>query len=167
MEHSKFKPKEHLSFKQGAEKVTNALKEAKVDIRSKIFTSRDAEAVALVNLLKVEEVPDGFKKWQLPIVLEESQLFISVGQPDINVPEHSHDEGDGIRFIMAGSVFYDGQELTAGDWMFIPKGKRYSMKTGPFGAMMCYCYCCCCAGAFTLNKKDWVINPRDYVRKRK
>jgi hypothetical protein len=166
MENSKFNPKEHLTFKQGAEKVATALKELKVDIRSKIFTSRDEESVKLVNLLKVDEVPNGFKKWQLPIVLKDSQLFISIAQPDIEVPKHSHDEGDGIRFIMSGSIFYDGQELTAGDWMFIPKGQSYSMKTGPYGAAMCYCYCCCCAGRSLLNKKDWVINPVDYVRKR-
>lgn len=111
-------------------------------------------------------IDNGFKKWQLPIILQDSQLFISIGQPDINVPKHSHDEGDGIRFIMSGSIYYDGQELNAGDWMFIPKGKPYSMKIGPFGATMCYCYCCCCAGSLTLDRVNPVINPGDYVRPR-
>jgi len=166
MEHSRFKPKEHLTFDQGARKIAEALKDVNVSLHDKITTSRDAHAVKLVNLLSVNEVPDGFKKWQLPIVLKDSQLFISIGQPDINVPEHSHDEGDGIRFIMSGSVYYNGQELTAGDWMFIPKGQKYSIKTGPFGASMCYCYCCCCAGSTVLDRKDWVINPAEYVQKR-
>jgi hypothetical protein len=166
MEHSKFKPKEHLTFKQGADKITKALEEVKVNFKSQIFTSRDEVSVKLANLLQVKEVPDGFKKWQLPIVLTDSQLFISIAQPDIKVPEHSHDEGDGIRFIMSGSIYYDGQELTAGDWMYIPKGKPYSMRIGPFGASMCYCYCCCCAGSSMLDRRDWVVNPADYVRKR-
>lgn len=165
MEHSNFNPKEHISFQQGADKIRHALKEVKADLHSRIFTSRDEVSVKLANLLKVNEVPKGFKKWQLPIVLSDSQLFISVGQPDIEVPEHSHDEGDGIRFIMSGSVYYNGQELTAGDWMFIPKGKPYSMKTGPYGATMCYCYCCCCAGSINLNKKEWVFVPDEYARK--
>ncbi len=82
-----FNPKKHISFSEGARKVNEALKEVEVDIRSRIFTSRDKEAIQLVNLLKVENIPNGFKKWQLPIVLENSQLFISIGQPDVDVPE--------------------------------------------------------------------------------
>jgi hypothetical protein len=61
------------------------------------------------------------------------------------VPKHSHDEGDGIRIIMSGSIIYDGHELSGGDWMFIPKGVAYDFKVGPMGAALCYCYCCCCA----------------------
>ena len=97
MQHEKFNPKAHLTFKEGAEKVTHALREVNVNINSRIFTSRDETSVKLVNLLRVEEVPDGFKKWQLPVVLSDSQLYMSIGHPDIEVPEHSHDEGDGIR----------------------------------------------------------------------
>ncbi len=163
---SKFNPKEHLTFKQGAEKVSNAVKKADIDFRSRIFTSRDDESILLANLLQVQEVPDGFKKWQLPIVMGPSQLFISVSKPDVKVPEHSHDEGDGIRFIMSGSVYFNGQELTAGDWMFIPAGKAYEMQVGPLGALMCYCYCCCCAGALQLNERDWVINPQLHAQPR-
>ena len=45
--------------------------------------------------------------------------------PGTEVPEHSHDEGDGFRYIVSGSIIYNGQELlAAGDWMFIPKGKK-------------------------------------------
>jgi hypothetical protein len=164
MTNSKFNPKEHISFAEGSRKVQAALKETGVNIHEAIITSREKAAVKLVNLLKVDNIPGGFKKWQLPIVLESSQLFISIAQPDIEVPEHSHDEGDGIRIIMSGSVIYNGVELTAGDWMFIPKGKPYSIKIGPFGASMCYCYCCSCAGSVQLNKKDWVINPATYIR---
>ncbi len=159
-----FNVKEHISFKKGEEKIKEALNQSKMDFQSKIFTSRDAESVELCNLLKVDNIPAGFKKWQLPIVLGPSQLFISIGAADAEVPEHSHDEGDGIRFIMSGSIIYNGKELNAGDWMYIPKGKRYSMKVGPFGATMCYCYCCSCAGSTQLNRKDWVINPQEYIR---
>ena len=112
-----------------------------------ILTSRDAVAREGQELLAVDNVPDGgFTKWQLPVYLDKpSHLFVTYGQPDIDVPEHSHDEGDGIRFIAGGSIEYKGQELTTGDWMFIPAGVPYSFRTGKFGALMCYCYCCCCA----------------------
>jgi hypothetical protein len=163
---SKFNPKEHLSFKEGEEKVYTALKQADIDFRSRIFTSRDDESILLSNFLSVSEVPDGFKKWQLPIVLGPSQLFISVSKADVKVPYHSHDEGDGVRFIISGSVYYNGQELTAGDWMFIPAGKPYEIEIGPLGASMAYCYCCSCAGSSLLNKRDWVINPQLHAQPR-
>ena len=135
-----------LTFEQGLRRIKDAAKKTQLDQTSEIVTSRDTRAAKAQSLLKVDNIPDGFVKWQLPVYLEKpSQLFITVAPPDADVPEHSHDEGDGIRFISAGSINYNGQELTAGDWMFIPKGKTYSFKVGTFGAMMCYCYCCCCA----------------------
>ncbi|MGC4038713.1 MAG: cupin domain-containing protein [Chitinophagaceae bacterium] len=157
MSKSKFNPNA-ATFEEGVERVNQALKIAGLTVKDKITTSQDAHAIELVNLLAVDTVPDGFKKWQLPFVFDKSQLFISVSNPDVSVPEHSHDEGAGIRFIMSGSIYYNGKELKSGDWMYIPKGARYSFKTGPFGASFCYCYQCCCAPAF-LNKGDVVINP--------
>ncbi len=148
-----------LTFEQGEKKVALATKKAGLRVGNKIITSRDRNAIKAVNLLAVDNVPGGFKKWQLPFVMDRSQLFISIGSPDADVPTHSHDEGDGIRFIMSGSIYYDGKELSAGDWMFIPKGAKYKMKVGPLGASMCYCYCCCCAGSIALNFRDPVINP--------
>ena len=116
-----------------------------------MITSRDEAARYAQKLLTVSEVPGGFRKWQLPVYLDRpSQLFITVAEPRADVPEHSHDEGDGIRFIAQGSIIYNGTELTAGDWMFIPAGSRYSFKVGELGALMCYCYCCCCAGTVEL-----------------
>lgn len=148
-----------MTFLEGEEKIKEARKEANLKSDNKIITSKDKHAIAAVNLLSVDNVPGGFKKWQLPFVLGKSQLFISIGSPDTKVPEHSHDEGDGIRFIMSGSIYYNGIQLTGGDWMFIPKGAKYSMTVGPLGVSMCYCYCCCCGGGKQLNHGDWVINP--------
>ena len=148
-----------MTFSQGEEKVKHACAEAGLKIGSKIITSRDRNAVVAANLLSVDNIPGGFKKWQRPFVMDRSQLFISIGSPDAKVPEHSHDEGDGIRFIMSGSIHYNGMELTAGDWMYIPKGAKYSMAVGALGAAMCYCYCCCCAGSIALNHGAPVINP--------
>jgi hypothetical protein len=105
-----------------------------------IITSKDEAAVRGMDILAIDNVPDGFRKWQLPVYLSEpSHMFISVAEPGVKVPSHSHDEGDGIRFIAGGSITYEGQELTAGDWMFIPAGESYSFEVGRFGAIMCYC----------------------------
>jgi len=154
----KFNPNQ-LTFEEGLERIRRASKEAGVKLGQGILTSRDPDVLKVTNLLKVDNIPDGFQKWQLPLSLDRpSQMYISAGAAFTKVSEHSHEEGDGIRFIMSGSIFYNGQELTAGDWMFIPAGELYSLEVGPFGTLMCYCYCCCCAG-FQLYHGDEVINP--------
>jgi hypothetical protein len=134
-----------LSFDQGVERIKKAATAAGLRADA-IVTSRDDAARKAVRALAVDNVPNGFTKWQLPVYLDcASQLFMSFAAPNTKVPEHSHDEGDGIRFILSGSIRYQDQELVAGDWMFIPKGKPYRFEVGPMGVGMCYCYCCCCA----------------------
>lgn len=112
-----------------------------------ILTSRDDVCRKLAySTLNVENVPDGFTKTMLPVFFESATtLYISSGAPGTVVPEHSHDEGDGIRFMISGSIHYGDNELTEGDWMFIPAGAKYGFTVGPRGATMCYCYSCCCA----------------------
>jgi hypothetical protein len=136
-----------LTFEEGIKRLDSILKKEGIDPQHHITTSRDKEAEHLREVLKITNVPKGFQKWMLPVYLTSaSQLYISMAEPNVEVPSHSHDEGEGIRFMISGSIMYNGKELTAGDWMYIPKGAQYSMKVGPLGALMCYCYCCSCAG---------------------
>jgi hypothetical protein len=162
----RFKPT-HITFAEGKERINEALMKVGHALGSRILTSRDREAVELCNLLAVAkgQIPNGFVKWQLPFYLDGGQFFITSAEAGRDVSEHSHDN-DGVRIIMSGSVFFDDIELNAGDWMFIPKDKKYSLKIGPLGAQMCYCYCCCCAGRELNLNHDPVINP-GYVRTRK
>ncbi len=114
----------------------------------KIVTSRDEGMDRILDALRVTNIPAGFTKYQLPVAIEGgpgAQFFVSIGAPNTEVAKHSHNEGDGLRFIVSGSIIYDGKELTSGDWMFIPKGQQYSMKVGKTGATLFYCYSCCCA----------------------
>jgi len=118
----------------------------------------------MCNLLSANDsVPEGFQKWQLPFYLEGGQFFITTAGPNLEVGEHAHDD-DGVRFIISGSIFYDGIELGQGDWMYLPKGQRYGFRTGPAGALMWYCYRCCCAGRELVPGAE-VINPA-YIRQR-
>ncbi len=142
---SKFNPNE-VTFEEGAKRVQAFLKEVCVDTSEQIMTSRDEIAVKLQRAMTVRNIPDGFEKWQLPFVMEPTQLFITRALPGAKANRHAHEEGDGIRFIVQGSIVYRGQELSAGDWMFIPAGKDYEFEAGPHGALMCYCYACCCGG---------------------
>lgn len=134
-----------LTFDEGIERLNRILKKEGLDPQHHITTSRDEGMEHLQKVLKITNVPNGFQKWMLPVYLTgASQLYISMAEPNAEVPLHSHDEGDGIRVMISGSIIYNGKELTAGDWMYIPKGAQYSMKVGPLGALMCYCYRCCC-----------------------
>lgn len=164
-EEKPFKPT-HIPFDDGVKRIQSALSKGGHKLGSRIITSRDADAVKLCNLLAIDSgLPKGITKWQLPFYVESGQFFITTAEPGVKVAEHSHDE-DGVRFIISGSIVYDGIELSSGDWMFLPKGKRYGFKAGLLGATMCYCYACCCAPAVNLSHQE-VINPADYVRVRK
>lgn len=134
-----------MSFADGVARLQKAAKTAGLR-GGEIVTSRDEKTKRAIADLMVTNVPAGFTKWQLPVFLDgPSQQFFSYAAPNTSVAAHSHDEGDGIRVILHGSIHYNGVELQEGDWMFIPKGSPYEFKVGPRGAGMFYCYRCCCA----------------------
>ncbi len=135
-----------LTFEQGLERIREASKKAGFDPEKEIVTSRSKPARYLKDLLEVTNVPGGFTKWQLPISFSgATQTFLSFAAPHTKVPRHSHKEGPGIRVIISGSLNYDGTELVAGDWMYMPAGQKYDFEVGPMGVGMFYCYECCCA----------------------
>jgi len=112
----------------------------------RIFTSKDVPQIWSDEQSKISNIPDGFNKVILPFSTPSAATFyISSAGPGVRVPRHSHDEGIGIRFIIAGSIIYGGKELAEGDWMYLPAGAKYDFVVGPRGVSMCYCYCCCCA----------------------
>jgi hypothetical protein len=140
MAQKRFNPR-RLTLSDCRVRIESALKKLKFDPDRQIFTSRDKNAIKLQSMLQTRNVPDAFTKWQLPIWFRETMLFISVAPPNVRVPAHSHD-GEGLRFIAGGSITYKSQELTAGDWMYIPRDKTYGFQVGPLGAHMFYCYHC-------------------------
>lgn len=144
------------TFDQGLKRIRSAAQ--RVGLRpNRVVTSQDHQALEAQRLLMMTDVPGGFTKWLLPVYLDKpSQLLVTLAAPNAEVPEHSHNEGPGIRLIAGGSIIYNGRELTPGDWMYIPAGAKYSFKVGPLGATMWYCYCCCCAGRIDLAQD--VIN---------
>lgn len=138
----KFDPN-RLAFGACTERIQRAAKSAGLKADGRIITSKDDGVPELRKTLSTTNVPNGFHKWQLPVHLDSpSHLFITVAEPNVKSPRHSHKDGDGIRFIAGGSITYEGKELSAGDWMFIPAGRAYSFQVGPLGAVMCYCYAC-------------------------
>jgi hypothetical protein len=135
-----------MTFDQGLQRIKDACKAANLDVSHSIVTSRDPSVKKALSDLEVKNVPTGFVKFQLPVSFDKAtQAFMSFGAPRTKVPTHSHDEGDGLRVILSGSISYQGTELTPGDWMYIPAGKPYDFEVGPMGVGMFYCYACCCA----------------------
>jgi mannose-6-phosphate isomerase-like protein (cupin superfamily) len=140
-----FQP-DQLTFAQGLERIKRAMAQVPEFRQGKIVTSRTPGAEKLTELLKTEKVPGGFSKYQLPVYFEGgpgTQFFVTVGEPGAEVGTHSHDEGDGFRYIASGSIIFEGQELTAGDWIYIPRGQSYSFRVRVI-VIICSCYQCCC-----------------------
>lgn len=161
MTYQKFDPNQ-ATFEEGLQRLDRAAEKAGVKLQGRIITSRDKDVNKLTEFLQVDNVPEGVRKWQLPVHLNKpSQLFISTAAANTKVPEHFHRDGDGIRFIVSGSIIYNNVELTAGDWMFIPAKVSYTFEVGRLGATMCYCYCCSCARARLFGED--VSNPSPLI----
>jgi hypothetical protein len=146
------------TFEDGVKRIDLALQQFGLVVADDIITSQDEGINKVLNRLAGDNIPDGFRKWQLPFVFDQSQFFFSVSQPDVKVAKHSHDEGQGIRLIVSGSIYYKDKELKSGDWMYIPKGTAYELTVGSYGVVMFYCYQCCCVPKILNNGPDVINN---------
>jgi quercetin dioxygenase-like cupin family protein len=146
---SKWKPDDSFhdlikgEFK-GVLRVKQSLAELGITLGDKIVTSRDSFMPKLKEKLRRETMPKGFEQWQLPIILginsRPVMMFITVGQPNTEVPEHKHADDSVFRIVISGSIIHGGVELTPGDWVFVPKGQTYSFKTGNLGGAVMHMY---------------------------
>lgn len=136
-----------ISLEDGIKIIKQAQEELGLS-QDRIFTSIDAEKAGASKMLATNTVPSGFSKWMLPFYTDGAATFyISSAAPNSTVPRHSHEEGAGIRFIMNGSLEYNGQVLSEGDWMYMPANAPYEFTVGARGVSMFYCYQCCCQQA--------------------
>lgn len=97
MSSKEFRPN-RLTFDKGVERIKKALATVKTFRSGEIVTSLDPGVSDLQTLLQVDNVPQGFTKYQLPVFMEDipgAQFFLSFGSPGSKVAEHSHEEGDG------------------------------------------------------------------------
>lgn len=60
----------NLSFWDGIGRIKKALTQVGGNNTGEIITSRYAGAEKLLDLLKVDNIPDGFTKYQLPVFME-------------------------------------------------------------------------------------------------
>ncbi|MFG2142756.1 cupin domain-containing protein [Streptomyces sp. NPDC048696] len=129
-------------FDEALAHIRHAASKAELNLEG-IITSKSPGVEEATKALTVE-APRGFRKWQLPVYLDGPAIeYLTVADPGASVGRHSH-QGDGIRYIMSGSIIFNGTELTTGDWMYIPANVEYAFETGRFGAVMSSKYQCCC-----------------------
>jgi hypothetical protein len=141
---SEFDPKKFMTFEQGLKRIETACLDAGLIFSDKVVTSKDSDSAKATEALMVTNIPEGVSRWQLPFFVERSQFFLSVASPYTKVPQHSHSD-TGVRLIISGSLKFKDQELTAGDWMYVPANVPYSFEAGPQGATFFACYQGSCA----------------------
>jgi quercetin dioxygenase-like cupin family protein len=134
---STFEPHE-MDLETGQQRLQAALSEAGLDLNRGIITSRDPQVQKIREKLRIERGPGGGDLWQLPVILRNALIFLSVHQPNATVPEHQHAAGTVFRMVISGSIISGGTELTAGEWMYVPKGQPYSFQAGSQGATLLY-----------------------------
>jgi quercetin dioxygenase-like cupin family protein len=116
------------------------------DHPGRILCSRDASVVAvqaeLTNLIPAEfaGVTRVFMPFA-PVMPSDGtgrfSAYTSRLSRGATVAEHSLVHADhALKVVISGSITFQGQVLTAGDWLWIPGGKSYSFTAEKFGAVV-------------------------------
>jgi mannose-6-phosphate isomerase-like protein (cupin superfamily) len=122
---------------KGALRASAALRRRKIRLGKGIITSRDPGMAAATRDLKRTGMPPGVESWQLPIPFFGLNWFWTCFDPFTVVPMHSHDH-DSLRFVLSGELKFGRKTLKAGDWMFVPAGQAYSVRTGSLKVCVLY-----------------------------
>ncbi len=101
------------------------------------LTSRDPLAFAMRDDLAVDDLADGFNRMLLPLAPTSGSASIFVGAANSTTGMHSH-ESNTLHVIATGSVKVNGQELSSGDWAYIPAGNDYELEVGMYCCVVMY-----------------------------
>ena len=119
------------------EQVASATGRHKFDSMTTILTSRDRLAFAMRDDLAVDDLADGFDRVLLPLAPTSGSASIFVGAANSTTGRHSH-ESNTLHVIATGSVKVNGQELSSGDWAYIPAGMDYELEVGMYCSVVMY-----------------------------
>ena len=100
------------------------------------LTCFDSNAKMEEELLPIETpFGSGIRKWQLPIDMMPLRTAKTVFPPNTKVHSHTHPPhseeapGGGLRIVVSGEVYYNGQTFKSGDWFFTSNGEPYEFST--------------------------------------
>lgn len=125
----------------GIRRVRDALREAGVP-ESGITLSTDEAVRKAAQRLVSSHVPAGFSQHQIPAILAGSDTmhFLTRAEPHADFPEHVHQDDDGLRLVIAGSITFRGTVLGPGDWFHVPRGEAYAFTAGDEGCLLYHVY---------------------------
>lgn len=101
---------------------------------SEVTSSHDPRLAGHAADLK--RLSEDVRQWAPPFGGTEDLLTsVTIAGPGADMGPTLHLDGDAIRFILSGSVWFGGNELGAGDWLFIPAGAAYRLRVGYRGVI--------------------------------
>ena len=135
----------------GIENTNDAAGLASAVASGTFVTSRDpsvtAATVSLRQLEQHAETGEGVTHSFFPFAprmpvtdIEDGRFFAQLARiaPDTKIPAHTHDleKLADYKLVISGSIFGNGRELTAGDWIWAPAGDSYNFTVGEQGALL-------------------------------
>jgi mannose-6-phosphate isomerase-like protein (cupin superfamily) len=101
---------------------------------SEVISSKDARLSAQTSQLA--KLADDARRWQPPFGGDADLLTsVTVAGPGADIGPTLHLDGDAVRFVLSGSVWFRGKELGPGDWLLIPAGTGYRLRVGYRGVI--------------------------------
>jgi mannose-6-phosphate isomerase-like protein (cupin superfamily) len=119
------------ALSEDQDRIRQAHEEYGYDPATTILTARDTVAIRMMDALPVSGLAEGFEGRLLPILFGTGTDADIVGPVDATTGMHSH-ETNTFHQIVSGTVRVTGQErsqeLSAGDWAYIPAGVEYTLE---------------------------------------
>ncbi len=99
-----------------------------------VISSKDARLARFST--ELGRLAEDARRWQPPFSGDEDLLTsVTVAGPGANIGPTLHLDGDAVRFVLSGSVWFRGRELEPGDWLLVPAGAGYRLRVGYRGVI--------------------------------
>lgn len=99
-----------------------------------VVSSRDVRLARFGGHLA--RLADEVQRWHPPFSGDDELLAsVTVAGPGSDIGPTLHLDGDAVRFVLSGSVRFQGRELESGDWLLIPAGAGYRLRVGYRGVI--------------------------------
>ena len=113
------------------ELVLGALDEVSI---SEVVSSKDERLAPFAGQLA--RLAEDARRWQPPFSGDDDLLTsVTVAGPGADIGPTLHLDGDAVRFVLSGSVWFRGKELGPGDWILVPAEAGYRLRVGYRGVI--------------------------------
>ena len=99
------------------------------DSISEVVSSKDVRLAPFAG--ELGRLAEEARQWQPPFSSDDDLLTsVTVAGPGADIGPTLHLDGDAVRFVLSGSVWFGGKELGPGDWLVVPAGAGYRLRVG-------------------------------------